>query len=127
MLFVSAEQMAVMESTMMKRFIDKTLDFIRINFLEWSSQQTDDVLTGFVRDMIKFAQDHEICKEISIQKLIEYQIDFKFSIPLRSQLENTLRRPGLDEDSRLEYFKRQIEDLSPLIKLKPEDPAENES
>lgn len=125
MLVIRPEQMEAMERATMKRFIDKTLDFIRINFPEWSSEQPDGVISEFVVTMIKFAEEHDIRKEISIQKLIEYKITFKFSIPLLSQLDSILKRTGLDEDSRLEYFKRQIEDMSPLIKLTLDDAAES--
>lgn len=125
MLTIRTEQMEAMETAMMKRFIDKTVDFIRDNFPEWSSEQPVHVLIGFVTAMIGFAKEHDIRKEISIQKLIEYKITFKFPIPLPSQLRLILRRAGLDEDSRLEFFKRQVEDVSPLIKLTLEDATEN--
>lgn len=121
---IRPEQMEAMERAMMTRFVDKTVDFIRTNFPEWSGGRPDHVLIEFVTSMIKFAQQHDIRQEITIQKLIAYKITFQFSIPLRSQLDSILRRTGLDEDSRLEYFKRQVEDLSPLIKVTLEDAAE---
>src|SRR5689334_9531352 len=121
MLVIRPEQMEAMEQAMMRRFIDKTLDFIRINFPEWSRKQPGDVLTEFVMTIINFAEEHDVRNEINIQKLIEYKITFEFSIPLRSQLDSILKRADLDEDSRLEYFKRQIEDMSPLIKLTLDD------
>jgi len=124
-LVIRKEQTEAMERGMMKRFIDKTLDFIKINFPEWSSRQSDDTLNGFVVTMIQFAKDHNIRKEISIQKLIGYKITFGFSIPLTPQLEFILKRAGLDEDSRLEYFVRQLDDTSPLIKLTLEDAVES--
>jgi hypothetical protein len=117
--------MEAMERGMMKRFIDKTVDFIRINFPEWSCRQSDDALIYFVETMIKLAEEHGIRKEISIQKLIAYKITFQFSTPLPPQLDFALNRAGLDEDSRLEFFVRQFEDMSPLIKLTLEDPADN--
>jgi hypothetical protein len=124
MLVIGKEQMEAMEQRMMNRFVDKTLDFIRINFPEWGSGQSDDVLSEFVVTMTKFAQEHDMRAEISIQKLIAYQIIFGLSLPLPSKLVFVLKRAGLDEDSRLEYFVRQLEDMSPLIKLTLEDPAE---
>lgn len=125
MLAIRTEQMEAMETAMMKRFVDKTVDFIRNNFPEWSSEQPVHVLIDFVTAMISFAKEHDIRKEISIQKLIEYKITTQFCIPLPLQLDLILRRAGLDEDSRLEYFKHQIEDMSPLIKLLLEDANEN--
>lgn len=125
MLVIRKEQMEAMERGMMKRFIDKTLDFIKINFPEWSSRQSDDTLNAFVVTMTQFAEEHDMRKEISIQKLIEYKITFQFSIPLPSQLDFILKRAGLDEDSRLEFFVRQLEDMSPLIKLTLEDATES--
>lgn len=124
MLVIGERQMEAMGKGMMDRFVAITLDFIRINFPEWSSNQSEDTLTAFVRSMIKFAQEHEIRQEISIQKLIEYKILFQFDIPLSPQLASILRKVGLGEDTRLEYFKRQFEDLSPLIKLTLDDATE---
>ncbi|GFO58414.1 hypothetical protein GMST_07390 [Geomonas silvestris] len=125
MLVISERQMEAMGKAMMDRFVAITLDFIRINFPEWSGSQSNDALTAFVRSMIKFAQEHEIRQEISIQKLIEYKILFQFDTPLSPQLVSILTKVDLAEDSRLEYFKRQIEDLSPLIKLTLEGVMEN--
>jgi hypothetical protein len=125
MLVIRKEQTEAMERGMMKRFIDKTLDFIKINFPEWSNRQSDDTLNGFVVNMIKFAEEHSMRKEISIQKLIEYKITFGFSIPLPSQLDFILKKASLDEDVRLQFFVRQLEDVSPLIKLTLEDAAES--
>ncbi|MCM0084224.1 hypothetical protein L4X63_21815 [Geomonas sp. Red32] len=124
MLTIRKEQIEAMERAGMKRFIGKTIDFIRTNSPEWR-RQSDETLTAFVETMISFAEEHGLRKEISIQKLIAYKITDQFAIPLPSQLELILRRPGLDEDSRLEYFLRQLEDMSPLIKLRLEDVAEN--
>jgi len=125
MLVIRKEQTEAMERGMMKRFIDKTLDFIKINFPEWSSRQSDDTLNGFVVTMIQFAKDHNMHKEISIQKLIGYKITFGFSIPLPPQLDFVLKRAGLEEDCRLAFFVRQLEDTSPLIKLTLEDAVES--
>jgi hypothetical protein len=75
--------------------------------------------------MILFAEEHDVRKEISIQKLIQYKINFQFDIPLPSQLDFVLKRTGLDEDIRLELFVRQLEDISPLIKLTVEDTVES--
>jgi hypothetical protein len=124
MLVIRKEQMEAMERGMMKRFIDKTVDFIRINFPEWARQRSDNALTSFVETMIKLAEERDMRKEISIQKLIAYKITFQFSIPLPPQLDFTLRRAGLDEDVRLELFVRQLEEMSPLIKLTLEDGTE---
>jgi hypothetical protein len=125
MFVIGPEMMEAMERDSMKRFIAKTLAFIRMNFPEWSSAHPEDVLHEFILAMIKFAQEHDIREEISIQKLIAYKITFQFSIPLRSQLDSILKKSGLDESSRLEYFQRQIEDMSPLIKLELADAAES--
>jgi hypothetical protein len=112
-----ADGSKAMEQPLMKHFIDITVDFIRINFSDWSSKQSDDDLKKFIVTMIRFAREHDVRTEIGIQKLIAYKIIYKFTIPLSSQLDFILKRPTLDEESRLEYFERQFEDLSPLIKL----------
>lgn len=125
MLVIRKEQSEVMERGMMRRFINKTLDFIRINFPEWSSGQSDDTLNVFIVTMIRFAEEHDLRKEISIQKLIEYKIIFQFDIPLPSRLNCILKRAGLEEASRLMYFVRQLEDMSPLIKLTLQGATEN--
>lgn len=125
MLVIRKEQMEALERGMKERFTNKTLDFIRINFPEWSGQHSDEALTAFVGTMMRFAEEHDIRKEISIQRLIEFKITFRFDIPLRSQLDAALKKVGLDEDRRLELFVRQLEDVSPLIKLTLEDAPES--
>jgi len=124
MLVIGEEQMNAMEHIMMTHFIDITLDFLKLNFPEWISNRTDAALTSFIWDMIHFAQEHDIRSEISIQKLIAYKILYQYPIPLSPQLDFVLTRAGLAEGSRLEYFKRQVEDLSPLIKVTLEDATE---
>ncbi|WP_183362616.1 hypothetical protein [Geomonas limicola] len=113
--------MEAMGKAMMERFVTITLDFIKMNFPEWSRNQTDDVLTVFVRTMITFSQEHGIRQEIGIQKLIAYKILFHYDIPLSPQLASILTKADMTEESKLEYFLRQFEDLSPLIKLTLED------
>lgn len=124
MLVIEEEQMNVLGQAEMKHFIDITLDFLKLNFPEWSRNQTGAALTSFISDMIHFAQEHDIRREIGIQKLIAYKIIYQYPIPLSPQLDFVLTRAGLDEDSRLEYFKRHIEDVSPLIKVTLDDETE---
>lgn len=112
------------EQQQKKRFIGMTVNFIRKNFGEWSGKQSDSDLTKFIENMIEFAEKHDVLSGPSIQKLIAYKIIYDFSIPLPPHLRFILKRPGLDEYARLQYFERQFEDMSPLIKLQLEDNLE---
>lgn len=124
MVVIRREQMEAMDRSMMQRFIDKSIDFIRMNFPEWSSDQSDEALISFIRSMTALAQNYSIRKEINIQRLMEYKITFDFSIPLPSHLARLLKREGLGEESRLELLVWQLEDTLPLIELKLDDLAE---
>jgi hypothetical protein len=123
-MIIVQEQMAAMDDVMMKRFVDKSIVFIRINFPDWSRDQSDEALVKFINKMITFARSYDIRKEINIQKVMEYKITFNFSIPLPPRLALLLNKNDLCEEARLELFVWQLEDTLPLIELTLEDSDE---
>lgn len=124
MLVIRKEQIETMERAMMQQFVEKTVHFIKDNFQDWSGARSDDDIEEFVVTMITFAQENGLRNEISIQKLIAYKINFQLSIPLTPEMNHILANTELDEDSRLEYFVRQIHNPTQLIKLSLEDTTE---
>lgn len=123
-MIIRREQMEALDRAMMTRFIEKSIDFIRINFPDWSSEQSDEALTSFITTMTTLARSYQIRKEINVQKLMEYKITFDFSTPLPPHLAQLLNKDGLGEESRLELFVCRLEDTSPLIELYLEDISE---
>lgn len=123
-MIIRQEQMEAMDRAMMERFVDKSIEFIRINFPDWSSDRSDEALTGFINSMTTLARGHNIRKEINVQRMMEYKITFDFSIPLPPRLASLLNRDDLGEEGRLELLVWHLEDTSPLIELTLEDASE---
>lgn len=93
-----------MEEQMMRRFVKKCVGFIRCNFDIWSHGKDDDDLTRFIREVIELAHRYNIRKEINIQKLIAYKIEFGYTPALPNNLHLLLLSNDMYEDSKTVVF-----------------------
>ena len=103
-MIVRKDQLVRFSQDLVDAFIAKTVEFLRSNFPDWVGVKDDEQLGMFIQEMIDLGAEHEIKKEINVQKLIYYKIRFNFKLPLHKKLLLLLTEKGIDEDGRTENF-----------------------
>jgi len=89
-----------------EEFRKKTIGFLRRNFAEWATGKDDVELRKYINSMIEFGKKYNVFKEINLQKLMHYHIQYQFDIPLRKNMEKLLNEGKLTEKNRIENFHR---------------------
>jgi hypothetical protein len=121
LLYISEEQDRAMAKDMEERFISKTVRLLEERVQVWCLDKSTEERDQFVRSMIKFARDKNIFKGINIQKLIVWQLDPGFTIPLSKYLESVLNRENAYEEFRMERFFEAITSSVELIEVSADD------
>lgn len=104
MLKISQNQFLVFKNVYIEKFIIDSIEFLNSNFAQWVKNKSKDELDNFVRDTIEFAQLYSIKKEINVQKLMYFRINFNFPIPLTIEHRNLLLETEKNEDGRMRNF-----------------------
>jgi hypothetical protein len=117
LLYISEEQDRAMAKDIDERFISKTVRLLEERVQVWCLDKSTEERDQFVRSMIKFARNKNIFKEINIQKLIVWQIEPGFTIPLSKYLESVLNRENAYEEFRMEQFFEAITSGAELIEV----------
>lgn len=89
---------------MLEKFFINTILFLRNNFPEWCEGKNDEELGEFINLIMKFGKNYQIYSEVNLQKLMHYQILYKFDIPVHPKLEAKLSDFSQDENFRIENF-----------------------
>ena len=110
-----------MAKDMTERFITKTVLLLEERLQVWCLDNSIEERDQFVRSMIGFALNKNIFKEINIQKLIVWQVDPGFTIPLSKYLESVLNRENAYEEYRMERFFEAITSGAELIEVSADD------
>ena len=121
LLYISEEQDKSMAKDMTERFITKTVLLLEERLQVWCLDNSIEERDQFVRSMIGFARNKNIFKEINIQKLIVWQVDPGFTIPLSKYLESVLNRENAYEEYRMERFFEAITSGAELIEVSADD------
>jgi hypothetical protein len=121
LLYISEEQDRAMAKDMTERFISKTVLLLEERVQVWCLDKSTEERDQFVRSMIGFARNKSIFKEINIQKLIVWQVDPGFTIPLSEYLESILNRGNAYEEFRMERFFEAITSGAKLIEVSADD------
>jgi len=103
-LVIRKEQMALFQSHALEQFIIKSISFLKKNFLVWSLHRSDEAIRLFVEETIRFGGGYNIRKQINLQKIMHYQIEYSFEIPLSGYLQERLAGKDLNETQRVERF-----------------------
>ncbi|MBT0956408.1 hypothetical protein IV417_03340 [Alphaproteobacteria bacterium KMM 3653] len=87
-----------------RAFEEKTLLFLRRTYPRRSREMDDAALRAYIREMTRFAADHDVKSGNGVQKLMVVHIDHAFPRPLPAYLAQRLRGPGFSEHERLHRF-----------------------
>ncbi len=104
-------------STKLEQFISTSLLFLRENFPEWSQTKEDKFLRDFINKMIQFGREYNILKEINVQKLMAYKIEYDFVMPLKNDRKIKLNQQDFEEDYRMDQFYIALESNYRLIPI----------
>jgi len=121
LLFISEEQDKAMAKDMTERFIFKTVLLLEKRLQVWCQNNSTEERDQFVRSMIIFCRNKKIFKEINIQKLIFWQVEPGFTIPLSGYLESILNRENYYEECRMERFFKAITSGADFIEVSADD------
>lgn len=86
------------------KFVEKSLVFLDYNFPDWTKGKKEKELKKFINDMIDLGEQYHIFKEINVQKLMFYKINFDFEIPVLEKFEEIIKPQALSEDKRIQKF-----------------------
>lgn len=100
-----------------KSYIAKSILFIEQNFPDWCKDRTAKARKNYVVGMVDFAQEHNVCSELNVQKLIFWKIEYDFTIPLSEYKKYKLCQENFDENYRMEQFNQLINGNNELIKI----------
>ncbi len=103
------EQIAAFSSDRIRAFVGKTLPFLEANAPNWCAKHSMIEREQFVMDSIEFARRHELFQEISIQRLIFFQIRFSAYFPLSEFRSGQLARKEFAEKYRLDALRASFE------------------
>jgi hypothetical protein len=121
LLYISEEQDRAMAKDIEERYISKTVRLLEERLPVWCLDKRTEERDQFVRSMIGFARNKNIFKEVNIQKLIVWQIEPGFTIPLSKYLESVLNRENAYEEFRMERFFEAITSGAELIEVSADD------
>jgi hypothetical protein len=117
MLYVREEQDSAMANDMMERFVSKTLLLLGDSAPAWCEDKSTGERERFVKSIIEFARSRNIFKEINIQKLLIWHVEYGYAIPLSNYLESVLNRKDFYEDYRMEQFFKVITTSTELVEI----------
>ena len=103
-LIIHKEHRVLLRRNALERFIIKSISFLKKNFLAWSLHRSDEAIRLFVEETIRFGERYNVNKEINLQKLMHYQIEYSFEIPLSGYLQKRLAEKDMNETQRVERF-----------------------
>ena len=105
-LMAGHEQMEAVDQNEREKFILQSITFLRDALPIWSQGKDDEDLRHFVKEMIYLAHRKSIHREINIQKLMHYRIQYAHDIPESDYPGDRLGGEDLDEYQKVErlYF-----------------------
>lgn len=116
-LHIREEQMSAMAADMRERFIAKTVVLLEEGFSGWGQDRSPEEKREFVQSMVEFAGINDVFKEINIQKLTVWYLEFGFTIPLSDYCCSVLNKKGLNENDRMKRFYEAIKSSTGLIEI----------
>jgi hypothetical protein len=116
-LHIREEQMRAMAADMRERFIAKTVLLLEEGVSGWGQDKSSEEKEQFVRFMMEFAGSNKVFKEINVQKLSVWYLEFGFTIPLSDYFASILNKEGLPENDRIERFYEAIKSPTGLIEI----------
>ncbi len=112
-MIIKAEQMEQFSTYMLEVFIKKTIVFLIGNFKEWAEGKDETALRHYIRSIMDLGKKYHVTKQINLQKLMHYHIEYKFDLPLHSDVVKILTQNKNSESLRIEnlhrYLKSKVE------------------
>ncbi len=102
MMKINASQVKAFSHSKWEEFIQKSLPFLRDNFKEWCVDRKEDELRKFILETVDFGKQYRIGKEINIQKLMHFKIEFNFNLKKYDVLQKEINRADINEDQKTE-------------------------
>ena len=101
-MMINASQVKAFSNSKWEEFIQKSFPFLRDNFKEWCMDRKDDELRKFILETVDFGEKYGIGKEINVQKLMHFKIEFNFDLKKYNVLQKELNRADINEDQKTE-------------------------
>jgi len=108
MLTISKKQYEVFFNKEKDKFIEKSIVFLKENFLDWTKDKSESELVDFIEEIIDFGEQYNILSQLNLQKLMYYKIDLEFDIPLNEKLEESINIRNRHEEFLLRSFHRAL-------------------
>jgi len=109
-MIIRTTQLIKFETKILENFILKCREFLLLNYPDHFAKDEIIKMDNFILKAISFGEMYEIYHEMNIQKLMaikmEYQILDYDELP--TLLEEILTYPSRDEDTKVNYFHKQI-------------------
>lgn len=96
------EQLAHFGQLTRKRFIQKTLKFLRDNFPEWSKDKSEEVLVTYTHDAIAFGEHYGVKRQVNVQKLMALDIGHGLFALEQPEVIAVLEADDLHQDRKIE-------------------------
>jgi len=109
MLVITNKQMEAFRQIEVEKFVQKSVAFLRDNFADWCVDKEQEEIESFIYEMIEFGEQYEIKKQLNLQKLMFFRIEFRFDIPLVGELEEILGAVNKNESFRITQFYKMLD------------------
>jgi len=121
MLVITNKQMEAFRQIEVEKFVQKSVVFLHNNFADWCADKTPDDIEAFIYEMIAFGEQYEIKKQLNLQKLMFFKIEFGFDVPLVVELEGILGEVEKNEGYRVKCFYKLLLSGDIVIKMEKEE------
>lgn len=99
-----------------EKFVQKSVLFLKNNFADWCADKRQEEIEAFIYKMIEFGEQYDIKKQLNLQKLMFFKIEFEFDIPLVKVLEEILNEVEKNESYRVTQFYKTLDSNNLLTK-----------
>jgi len=118
MFVLKKKQLEVFKEIERKKFVEKSLGFLKYNFPEWVTEKEDDELKVFINKIIDLGEEYHLLKEIHAQKLMFLKISYDFKIPLTDKHHEILKPQMITAEKRIKNFFKALEKGNKNIVIK---------
>lgn len=108
MFVIKNKQMEAFRQIEVEKFVQKSVVFLQNNFADWCVDKERDEIEAFIYEMIDFGEQYDIKKQLNLQKLMFFKIEFGFDVPLVEGLEEILGDIGKNESWRVKCFYKSL-------------------
>jgi len=108
MFTITNKQMEALKQIEIEKFVEKCVVFLKNNFEDWCASKSINEIEYFIYEMLSLGDQYHIKKQINLQKLMFFKIEYDFEMPLKRNLIEKIDELGRNEDYRIKQFNKAL-------------------